>query len=115
MFGHGVTITLLREQVSGVDEYGNDLLTAVELDVPGCALWPVDSNGSGGNERNFAADIVPSGYTVLCPTGTVVQATDRVRLPDDPTTWDVVGRPAEWQSPFTGSRSGVQITLQVIR
>lgn len=114
MFAYAETITLLRTIVSGVDEYGNDVLDDVELRVPGCAIWPSDSNGAGGNEDTNARDLVISGYTVLCREGTDVRATDRVKLPNDTGIYEVVGRPGVWRNPLSGSRSGVQISVRLV-
>ena len=106
-----VTLTLLRTSVSGQDGYGNDVRESVEVDVPGCAVWPRDSNGSGGNERTGTQDMVIVGYAAILPFGTDVKATDQVRYAG--TVYDVDGEPGVWgPSPLTGNVAGVQIALK---
>jgi hypothetical protein len=110
---YGVTVTLQQISVDGSDAYGNDSLVATERVVPGCVVWPNDSNGSGGNEDTSARDQVLVGYALLMPPGTVVEATDRVVLPNGH-TYEVIGEPGEWLSPMTGRQPGVQVALQRI-
>ena len=106
-----VTLTLLRTSVSGQDDYGNDVRESVEVDVQGCAVWPRDSNGSGGNELTGTRDTVIVGYSAILPFGTVVKATDLVRYAG--TVYDIDGEPGVWgPSPLTGNVAGVQIALR---
>ena len=105
-------VTLLRNEFgSSQDEYGNDLLTPVQVVVEGCVVRPSDANAAGSNEDVSARDLVISGYTLLAPPGTVIEPTDQVLLTDG-FTYEVVGRPGEWRSPFTNHGPGVQVTLR---
>lgn len=105
------TLTLLRTAVTGQDDYGNDVLGVVEVDVPGCAVWPRDSNGSGGNEITGARDTVVIGYAAILPFGTDVKATDRFRYLGN--VYEVDGEPGVWgPSPLTGNVAGVQVALK---
>ena len=108
---HAVTLTLLQTAVAGQDDYGNDVLESIEVDVPGCMVWPRDSNGSGGNERTGTQDTVIVGYSAVLPFGTAVKATDLVRYAG--TVYDIDGEPGVWgPSPLTGNVAGVQIALK---
>ena len=110
---YAVTLTLLRTSVSGQDDYGNDVRESVEVDVPGCAVWPRDSNGSGGNELTGTRDTVIVGYSAVLPFGAEVKATDLVRYAG--TVYDIDGEPGVWgPSPLTGNVAGVQIALRKV-
>lgn len=101
---YGVTVTVVRS--GGIDtRTGDAVATVVEIDYPGCAVWP-----QGSGEQTFQQDLVPAGYAVLLPPGAVVTAQDRVRLFGR--VWDVEGEPAVWQSNLTGFRAGVQVAVR---
>lgn len=104
------TVTLLRAGPPGQDGYGNDVLTETSVAVPGCVVWP--SAASSSDELTAGRDTVITGLTVLAPPGTAVAPVDRVQVPGYDGTFDVVGQPADWTSPLTGSRAGVQVSLR---
>lgn len=104
------TVTLLRAAPAGQDGYGNDTLTFTAVTVPGCVVWP--SAASSSDELTAGRDTVITGLTVLAPPGTLVAPADRMQVPGYPETFDVVGQPAAWISPLTGTRPGVQVSLR---
>jgi hypothetical protein len=104
--GSGLTVTVLRESVSGRDPYGNDTRTPAETAYSGCAVWPGTTV-----EDAQGRTTVTTGRTVLFPDAADVVATDKVRLADG-TVWRVEGDPAQHVSPITGARGGVLVVLQ---
>jgi hypothetical protein len=106
----GETVTVLDGSPSTPDGYGNDTrlypVKAVYSNVP---VAPADANGTGGNEYLDGRDTVIIGLTVYLPDGASVSPTDRMLVRGD--TWEVVGSPQPWQSPFTGWRPGVPVAL----
>jgi hypothetical protein len=107
----GETVTVLDGTATGQDVSGNDTQTwavkAVYDDVP---VAPSDANGTGGNEFTDGRDTVIAGLTIYLPDGADVAAVDRVIARGE--TWDVVGQPQDWLSPFTGWRPGRAVALQ---
>lgn len=103
-FPFAQTITLHRGTVTGQDRYGVDEYTPVDVDVPGCVVWPRTSA-----ETVQGQDLVITGITVFAPAGTVVQPTDKVTVGGE--TFDVVGDPGVFSSPLTGTTSGVELQL----
>lgn len=104
--GEAVFVT---NAVVGVDDYGNDVRGDVATTIPGCVWWPKSSV-----ETDIATqDTVDTAMELLIPPGTGLDpaATDSVILGG--LTYTVTGDPFGWlQSPFTGSRAGVQIELK---
>jgi hypothetical protein len=104
---NGITVTVLREAVTGRSAFGNDVRTATEVTYEGCASWPTTS------EENQAAggDTVTTGRVLLLPDGAQIAATDRVRLPDG-SLWRVQGDPEQHLSVLTLARGSVRVALQ---
>jgi hypothetical protein len=100
------TVTLLREQVSGRDAFGNDVRTATETTLDGCVWWQRSSS-----EDDQGRTTVTTGRGMLLPDGVSLGASDRVRFVDG-TTWRVQGSPAP--SLLTGGRRGLTVTLQQV-
>lgn len=98
------TITIHRETVTGQGAYGADQATVTPILVPGCAVWPRTSA-----ETVQGQDLVTTGITVFAPPGTVVEPTDTVTV--DGITYDQVGDAAIYDSPLTGTLSGVELQL----
>lgn len=107
----GETVQILNGATTGRNQYGDDVHTfpvkATYTDVP---VAPADANGTGGNEYVDGRDTVIIGLTVFLPDGADVQATDRAIVRGQ--TWEVVGDPQQWQSPFTGWCPGVPVALR---
>lgn len=108
-----VTVTLRRNTSSGLDGYGNDVLTATDVPVAGCVMWPIDSNAAVTNEYTDARNQVFSGYAVLVPYGTAVSPVDQFILPNG-LLYEITGEVMEWQSPQTNRRYGAQVSLKRI-
>lgn len=107
MFVNGEIVTLLTP-TSGTDRYGDTAAnwTAPEATaVPGCAVAPRAST-----ETTADGDRVIIGLTVYLPPGTAVTSKQRVVVRGE--TYEVVGEPGEWRSPYTGWAPGTEIALQ---
>ena len=105
MFAYGETVGVLTAGTS-TDDYGNtvtDWDAATEVPVDGVGVEPRPLGESDVDARNS----VTSGFTLYMPAGTVVKASNRVRVRG--TVWDVDGDPAVWRSPFTGWEPGVVV------
>ena len=108
----GETVTRLRG-VLVVDPYSGedsvlDWETPGELDVPGCGV----AAGSTDDPNLDARDAVVSDFTVYAPAGSDVEPADRVIIRGF--ICEVVGRPFEWRSPFTGWAPGLVVKANVV-
>lgn len=107
----GETVQILDGSAASHVRYGQSGASyPVKATYTNCAVAPADANGTGGNEFTDARDTVFIGLTVFLPDGAVVAATDRVRARG--IDWDVIGEPQQWQSPFTGARPGMAVSLR---
>lgn len=110
MFAHGETVLRLRGGTS-TDPYSGDPTTDWStsdlLRVEGCG---VAAGGSLEPEQD-ARDAVTSDFDIVMPAGTDVGAADRVVVRG--LTCEVVGRPFEWRSPFTGWQPGMVVRAQI--
>ncbi|MAE64152.1 MAG: hypothetical protein CMJ18_07735 [Phycisphaeraceae bacterium] len=111
MFAHGETVTRLRG-TAVVDPYSGeptstDWSAPDSLAIPGCAFNP------GGSLEPVEAGRTPVVTTpeVYAPTGSDVLSGDRLVVRG--LTFDVVGRPQDWRSPFTGWAPGLVIPLKL--
>lgn len=102
-FPFGITITVLRQTV---DNFGNRTDGASHT-IDDCCFAPRGTPTEAVGDQ----DTVTYSDTVFAPFGSDVLATDRIQLPDG-SVWEVDGAPGNWQSPFTGSRAGMQIVLK---
>jgi hypothetical protein len=115
-FPFGETVTVLTAGMQ-TDRYSDDPepswdVTSSEVPVDGCALEPRVVGQGGSAEPVFdARNAVASGWTVYMPPDTVVNARNRVRIRG--VVYDVLGEPADWRNPFTGSHPG--IVIQAVR
>jgi hypothetical protein len=113
---YGRTVVVFRETR---DDFG-DVTVVDEREVHGCAWFPRQSvEDAGGGSSAFAgartsassgAVQVSTGLTMLCPSGSGITATHRVRLPDG-TVWQVTGAAGMWQNPLTGWTPGDTVEL----
>lgn len=111
---HTVTITVRRP--AGTDRYG-DPLPFTTHEIPGCIVAPStgDAGQATSQERTDVRDTVITGHTVYAPYGADILAIDEVRVPGDPTWWQVEGDVANWASPFTNWQPGTQVALRRVR
>ncbi len=103
---HGETVTLLRTEVTGHDEFGNDVLSPVTVDVRGVAVWPRTASRDVEGQNT----LVISGLFVMLPPGIDVKATDRMLVRG--TRYEVDGEPGVWRSYLTGTDAGTQVALR---
>lgn len=101
----GRTVTILRPGAPFRDAHGNEVPGAeAPTLVAGCAVWARSSS-----ENTDARDQVFIGLSVVMPYGTDVRATDRVKVGD--VIYEIDGEPGVHDSPLTGSRMGVEVSL----
>lgn len=62
-----------------------------------------------GEPTQDARNAVTAGYTLYLPPDTPITAANRVRVRGG--TYDVIGDPADWRSPFTGWHPGVVVQV----
>lgn len=99
----GIVVTVKRYRQ---DKYGDRSLIAT-FQVSQCAFAPRSSTETDNRSTTVIADA-----ELLAPPWNGIQAQDVVELPDG-SSWDVQGRPEEWQSPFTGAwRPGDVVPLK---
>lgn len=101
MFPYGKTVTITPQ--TG-DNFG-DRTAGTPVDVDGCVVYETP-----GVETVGAQDTLVVTLTVIVPPGTSVASTDRITI--DGATYEVASQAIEWQSPFTGTRPGVQFTAR---
>ena len=103
-----MTITVLR---ASRDAGGDIVGTPAEHTVSDCAIAPGDQRTE--REGTIVGEQVRVDHTVFAPFDADVLATDQVRIDEAAWagTYDVVGEPRKWQSPFTGSKPGTVVAL----
>lgn len=117
MFAYGDTVTILTA-VAVLDPYSGeptrlDWTAPTGVQVVGVGIAPRSSTEPNQDART--AVIV--GLTVYLPAGTVVSASDRVRIDTGyyaGRTFMVDGEPGAWRSPFTGWAPGLEVALKAV-
>lgn len=108
-FPYGDTVQILTAGTK-TDPYSNestdDWSTATSVDVPGVGVEPRPS----GEPLQDARNQVVSGFTLYMPGGTAITAANRVVVRGQ--TYDVLGEPAVWRSPFTGWEPGIVVQVE---
>jgi hypothetical protein len=102
-FPYGQTVTVVSRTVAGQDSYGNDTYTETKTDITPCVV-----QSSGSTETTQFTDQVSDSLTVFLPYGTSVQAI--YALEWNGIRYEVQGNPSQWQSPFSGHTSPIQVT-----
>lgn len=102
----GLTVTQLRAAVTGQDGLGNDIYAWTAAPVQAYAFVPGQTT-----EAVQGTEQVSAAAELYLPPGTDVAPTDQFELPDG-TTWNVLGQPSPYNSPFTGIGGTVMVRLQ---
>lgn len=110
MFPHGESVTILTAGFD-LDPYSDELVQSwewvpTEVVVTGVAVEPRPSTEPLQEARNS----VTSGFTLYMPTGTEIDAQNRVIVRGN--TYSVLGDASEWVSPFTGWAPGVVVQVE---
>ena len=98
-----LTAGTIEDPYSG--ETQPDWTNPTSVVVEGVAVEPRPSSGPLQDARNA----VVSGYSLYMPTGTAIGPQNRVTVRGK--TYDVLGEPADWRSPFTGWRPGLVVQV----
>lgn len=109
-FPAGETVTIVRTTPGGTDPYGDPLPSTVErIPIVGCAV----ADGAASSEPAMPGRTpVVSDFLVLPPAGSPqVLHTDQLEVRG--LLCEVVGRPFEWRSPFTGRVFGSAVRANV--
>lgn len=105
-FSSGETVEILHPDTSSSDEYGDAATVTWSSEyVEGCAVW-----FPATDENNDRQSVVSASLAVALPPCTVVESSARMVVRD--VTYEVVGEPADWRSPFTGWNPGVVVGLE---
>ena len=108
-FPHGETVTILTAGTT-TDPYSGepspDWTTPTSVTVAGVAVEPRPS----GEPLQDARNQVTSGFTLYMPPGTTIAPQNRVSVRG--ATYDVLGHPADWRSPFTGWEPGIVVQVE---
>lgn len=108
MIGETVTIERPGEQ----DDFG-DRGAGTTFDLENCVIAPA---GTGlGTERPSAGgttSVTDRTVYVAGPGHPDVKGEDRVKRADG-STWQVIGRPHRWTSPFTGEDKGIEFDIRI--
>lgn len=105
---HGQTVTFVHRQVTGRDNYGNDVYGNTSVDVSGCIVAP------GSTSEDFQGTLqIDSDVTVYTPQGVTVDLpVDQMTISG--VTYNVVGSPNNWTSPWTSTGSFQQIQGRLV-
>lgn len=103
-FTYGQTVTIVRRIPAGRDEYGNDAFTDQMEDVPLCVVAPANTSETF-SFTEYTSDTV----MVYLPTGTDISYLDAVLI--NGKKYEVQGNPQNFNSPFSGHNSPVQIRV----
>lgn len=109
-FPHGETVQVLTAGTT-TDPYSGEETpsweeTPTSVDVSGVAVEPRPS----GEPLQDARNQVTSGFTLYMPPGTAITPQNRVSVRG--VTYDVLGEPADWRSPFTGWAPGIVVQVE---
>jgi hypothetical protein len=108
-FPYGETVQVLTAGTK-IDPYSNEAVedwsTPTSVDVAGVAIEPRPS----GEPLQDARNQVTSGFTLYMPPGTSITSANRVTVRGG--TYNVLGDPAVWRSPFTGWEPGVVVQVE---
>lgn len=112
MFPAGETVTVLRRpprsKFGDAEFQEHHTISGVGVD------WAAtDEPNSGNSNADNNREAVVTDVVLYCPWGSDVLSSDRVELPDSD-VYRVIGKPARWRDPFTGSTPGVVVKLQRI-
>jgi hypothetical protein len=94
----GQTWTLLQNNVTSEDTYGNDVTTQTATPMPGCVFQPGQTT-----EATQGADEVTYDARLYYPQGITIGPLDQVQAPPElqSVLFDVQGALSNWVSPFT--------------
>lgn len=108
-FAHGETVTVVTAGTKA-DPYSGETApdwdVATFADVAGVAVEPRPSQEPVQDARNA----VVSGFTLYFPAGAAIAADNRVIVRGG--TYEVLGEPAVWKSPFTGWEPGIVVQVE---
>lgn len=111
-FPYGETVTRLRRGLVSDPYSGEDTLadwaTATSVDIELCAVVP----GGSIEPSQDAREAVATDFIVYAPTTSDVVAQDRLVVRG--LTCDIVGRPADWRSPFVDWWPGLEIKASIV-
>lgn len=102
------TVTLLRRDITGTDEFGNDVSGTTEVPITGCDWQPRSSVG----ENLDARQQVVAGMVLYLPGAVGVDADDRFRI--EGKEYDVDGEPGVWSGSLMGS-DYTEVVLRRVR
>lgn len=74
---HAETITIVRREETGRDDYGLPIVEEVERDVPGCNVQPL--RGETTEVRATGTELVTARMFVSAPLNVDIDVEDRVR------------------------------------
>jgi hypothetical protein len=108
-FATGETIDVLTAGTT-TDPYSGkptaDWDNATSVSVSGVAVEPRPS----GEPLQDARNQIVNGFTLYLPAGTAINAQSRVVVRGN--TYDVLGEPADWRSPFDGWQPGLVVQVE---
>jgi hypothetical protein len=99
---YGDTVIIVHRAVTGVDARGNDVLTETQETVTGCAVYM-----GRGTEQVGGTEMIADDVTVNFPDGVSITALDAMIIDGD--KFEIQSSPNQWQSPFTGIKSYVEV------
>lgn len=85
-----------------------DVARVKHHEIENCGVAPRYSTDADSNNSNR----VIVGFSFYGPHGSDLLADDRIVTPWDGNAYDVVGEAAAWESPFTGTKFGVEAALR---
>lgn len=105
MFSHGVTVTV--ERPGDEDRFGNTL-PGTSHEESGAGIAPGGSSEANADSATVEWDL----DLIFHERVPDIRAHDQVVIPDDPTTYEVHGRPRVSRNPYTGWDAGTVIRLK---
>ena len=108
-FAFGETVTVLTAGTVADPYSGEDASSWNETPGEVSVDDVVVEDRPSGEPVQDARNAVTSGFTLYFPPDTAVDASSRVVVRGG--TYDVLGDPAAWRSPFTGWRPGLVVQV----
>lgn len=103
-FPYGLAITVTSYEMDDNGDWTPTRTRSIGNCAAGISRLSVEKEGAFGDSTR--ADL-----TLFAPAESDITYTDRVTFPDG-TQWDVWGYPADFASPFTGFKAGMQVPLR---
>lgn len=108
-FAFPLTVTVHHREVNDVGDY--HVVSSYTLGNCAISISVGRTSRRSFEYESFERDLIRGDLVLYAPPDSDIRSSDTVTLPDG-TEWNVWGYAADYASPFTGWRPGMQIRLR---